>query len=156
MSSVPTSPNDQELTETGVTRLLTLGLAGPARPVDELIDRLLQNDGHRWLSSALGSWPLAAHGSPRGQLCEGRATVDELRSIKNDSKDLLKRARDREDRLAGLLGYFFSVAAALAHHGELITSRPRAEVDPTLLELAEVTPGAWSKLLSRAAQARSA
>ena len=156
MSSVPTSPYDQELTETGVTRLLTLGLAGPARPVDELIDRLLQNDGHRWLSSVLGSWPVAAHGSSRVQLFEGRAAVDELRSIKNESKDLLKRARDRDDRLAGLLGYFFSVAAALAHHGELITSRPRAEVDPILLELAEVTPVAWSQLLSRATQARSA
>ena len=155
MSSVPTPPPDDDLTETGVTRLLNLGLGGLARPVDELIDRLLQHDGHRWLSAALRSWPLAAHGSPRRQLCEGRATVDELRSLKNESKDLLKRARDREDRIVGLLGYFFSVAAALAHHGELITSRPREEVDPILIELAEVTPGAWSQMLSCATQARS-
>ncbi len=84
MNSEPTPPFDQELTEAGVTRLLNLGLAGPARPVDELIDPLLQDDGHRWLSSALGSWPLAAEGSPRGcsaaSACSGRPRSSPVRA----------------------------------------------------------------------------
>ena len=150
--TLPQEPSSERshLPSADVTRLLELGVEGAKRPVDELIDRLLQTDGHRWLARNLEIWPIAAFGSPQTLMCEGQATLDQLDAIKGESKDLLSRAHDRDARLAAVMGYFFAVAAALAHHGRLISSRPRRELDPILQELAEVTPKPWSQMLARA------
>jgi hypothetical protein len=53
------------------------------------------------------------------------------------------------------IGYFFSIAAALAHYGEVITSRSGEELLPVLRDLAAITPPPWSGLFTRAADRMS-
>ena len=158
MTEQPRPPlGDPALTEVGVTRLLQVGLNKPRRPVNDLVDRLLEPDGAQWLSRILHTGPIATHGLPKELLCDGHATMDQLMAIKGESKELLQGSGGREarggaDRAAALMGYMLAVAAALLHHGQMISSRPRSELDAVLLELADVTPGEWAGLLRRAAR----
>jgi hypothetical protein len=156
MNFKSTSPRDSEfanLTELDASRLLQLGLSGPRRPVDALIDRLSQLDGHRWLESALTVGPASVFEDPENALIHGRATLDQLKQMKDGGKSLMKQSRDRETRLIAIAGYFVAIAAAMAHYGNRICSREREELNPILLDLAAVAPNKWSELLSRAALA---
>ena len=156
MSSKSASPRDSEfadLTELDASRLLQLGLSGPRRPVDGLVERLSQLDGHRWLESALSRGPACTFEDPESALIHGGATLDQLKEMKEDCKSLMKQSRDQETRLIALAGYFLAIAAAMAHYENCICSREREELDPILLDLASVAPGDWSNLLSRASLA---
>jgi hypothetical protein len=146
---------DPALSEVGVSRLLQVGLDAPRRPVNDLVDRLLEPDGDQWLSRILHTGPVATHGLPKELLCEGRATFEQLMAIKGQSKQMLQGPGGRESRASALMGYMLAVAAALVHHGRMISSRPRSELDAVLLELADVTPGEWAGLLRRAARVRT-
>lgn len=153
MTQQPRPPlGDPALTEVGVTRLLQVGLDKPRRPINDLVDRLLEPDGSQWLSRILHTGPIATHGLPKELLCDGRATMDQLMAIKGESKEMLQGPGRAQGRAAALMGYLLAVAAALVHHGQMISSRPRSELDAVLLELADVTPGEWAGLLRRAAR----
>ena len=132
------------------TQLLRLGLTGPRRPVDDLIDRLGEPDGANWLIEALDQGVLAGLGSAVGQLAEGEATVEQLAEIKERSQSQLRTGLDRDSRLAGIAGYFLTLAAGLRHHGHALSSRSRDDLDPVLLDLATVAPSPFSELLSDA------
>ena len=132
------------------SRLLELGLSGPKRPIDGLIDRLCQPDGSLWLEKNLSSGPAGAFGDPVLYLVEGKATLDQLIAIKQTSKSLLGAGREDEANLAALTSYFFAVAAALLHHHTVICSRSRSVVNPVLLDLAAVAGEPWGTFLSDA------
>lgn len=133
-------------------RLLKLGLTEPRRPIDDLIERLSRADGATWFQALCQRPPLSslnALGSAGEGMIQGRASVAQLTELKEAGKQLL-REPGPEARLTGMAAYFLAVGAALANHGALICSRPRAELDPVLLDLATVLPGPWSDMLCRA------
>ena len=137
------------------SRLLRVAISGPDRPVDDLLCRLAESDGAAWLTEALTAGPVGTFGPPQRVLCEGTLTLDQLLSIKKDSTALAAKAPDPPARLAAMAGYFFAVAAGLAHFGRNTSSRKREQLEPTLLDLAAVTPEVWSKLFVHAAAALS-
>ena len=138
------------------SRLLELGLSGPKRPIDRLIDRLCQPDASLWLEKNLSSGPAGAFGDPVLYLVEGKATLDQLIAVKQTSKSLLGAGREDEATLAALTSYFFAVAAALVHHQTVICSRSREEANATLLDLAAVAAEPWATLLSDASDTQTA
>jgi hypothetical protein len=144
------TPSRDALGHEDVKRLLTLGLMGQQRHAQDLVSRLCRSDGHQWFESTLRNGPVGRLGEPREQLCAGAASLEQVRNAKEQCKVLLQKAPDRESRLAALAGYFVTIAAALAHHQTVICGRSREDLDPVLLDLAEVTPSEWSDLLSRA------
>lgn len=143
-----TPPTDLE--EHAVSRLFELGLAEPRRPVDALIDRLGASDGMAWFTRFLASGPLGETGDADAAILHGAANLDQLGAIKERSKELLADAIAEDDRLAGLAGYFFTIAAGLVHHGSNLSSRSLADLRPVLLDLASACPEPWSGLLTRA------
>jgi hypothetical protein len=146
------TPQDSEhLTVEKATVFLRLGLEGPRRPVDDLIDRLRRSSGGSWLNDALQAGPLKGQGSASELLIDGKATIAQLIAIKDRSKALVKEAVAGELRLAGIAGYFLSIAAGLQHHGKLITTRDHDQLAEILLDLAEAAPEPFKGLLSHAA-----
>lgn len=137
------------------SRLLELGLSGPKRPIDGLIDRLCRPDASLWLEENLSSGPAGAFGDPVLYLVEGKATLDQLIAIKQTSKSLLGAGRKDEANLAALTSYFFAVGAALLHHQTVICSRSRDEVTEALLDLAAVAAEPWATFLSDASDAQT-
>lgn len=137
-------------------RLLRLGMTEPTRPVDELIQRLRRPDGAAWLERSLAASPAARLGPARDVLIGSGLTLQQFIGIKEDSKRLLSEARDADSRLRAMLGYFFAVAAALVHTRQRICSKGRDELDPILLDLAEVSPEPWSQWLGTASLVREA
>jgi hypothetical protein len=140
-----------DLNQADASRLLHLGLTGPPRPVDQLINRMSTKDGHTWLRKTLETGPTAAFGPPVAQLVEGAATLDQLVTMKQSGKSLAGSSCDDQSTLAAMVCYFFPIASAMVHHGRNICSRSRDELNVTLLDLATVAPEPWADLLSRAA-----
>ncbi len=137
-------------TKKQTARLIELAMTKSNPMVEELRRRIEAEDGHQWFLSVLNSGPTAFLGSP-DLLATGQISLSQLKQIKELSKSLVGQRRDPQARLAGAIGYFLSIAAALTHHHTRICSRPRTELDPVLLDLASVTQSPWSELLSRAA-----
>jgi hypothetical protein len=132
-------------------KLLQLGIVGDQRPVDELIEFLLSTTEPGWLERALNNGPCREAGECRAVLLDGRSTLDQLRDIKDRSKRLIKSAGSHEERMAGIAGYLFAVAAAIVRHRQLIATRPKRELRPVLLDLATAVPDPWSAVLGKAA-----
>lgn len=148
-------PDHQGLAMDTATRLLRLGLTTRERPVDVLIHRLERPDGPAWLAAALEGGPLRGLGSPEELLAAGAAGVEQLTAIKERSKSILERAAGADDRLAGLAGYFFSIAAALGHHHTVIGGRRGAERDEVFIDLAACAPGPYRAMFNAAVMAGS-
>lgn len=128
---------------TRASQLLRLGIAGPSRPIDDLISRLEQPDGLAWFSSQMSTRPLA-------RLANGTAPLDvaTLREVKEVAKNWLARPSSVDERLRGLLGYFLAVALALRHHDENISSRALADIRSVLSDLATAVPEPWQSVLA--------
>lgn len=138
------------LGEGTITRLFQLGLSGPRRPVDALIDRLGAPDAAAWLERTMDRAPRVGELEPAGAVLGG-ADADTLSRVKNTGKKLLADAGSEDQRLTGLALYFFAVASALAHHDTVICSRTRDELHAVLLDLAAACPEPWSDLCTKAA-----
>lgn len=150
--SAPMSAPEREISTEQASRLLRIGLTNPARPVDALLERLAQPDGATWLTATLVSGPAAAFGSPEELLAGGKATLDQLRAIKQaGTKQALGEAYGAH--WPAMICYFFAVGAGLAHFGVNLSSRPPEDLEAVFLDLAAVTPPAWSELFVRAATA---
>ncbi len=128
----------------------------PVRPIDILLERLSRADGAEWLESALQNGPASAFGSARTYLADGQASLEQLSFMKQQSKRLLADRQDSPSRLRATIGYFFSIASALAHYQEVITARSSQELRPVLDDLAAVTPPTWSAMFQLAAASLAA
>jgi hypothetical protein len=135
------------------TQLLSIAIAEPRRPIDQLIDRL-DDAGMPWLLAALASGPLEGMGAPEAVLAAGRSSVEDLGIVKKRSKALLRT--NGEQRLAGIAGYFLALAAGLRDHGVLLTSRSVEELRPLLIDLASALDGPLQTLLVEAARVEPA
>lgn len=137
------------------TSLLQMGLAGTRRPVDELIERLSESDGTGWFRAAIKRGPFGVRvAASIKQSDKGAERVPDLETLiaaKQESKQLLHRAADKDAWLVGLASYLLAIASAAVHHKSVISATPAEELSGSLLDLATVAPEPWSDLLGRAA-----
>lgn len=142
---------DPGVTELQATRLLSLGLSNDRRPIDDLIDRLDEPDGARWLERVLTARSADVNAALTPALSSPQTNLALLKAVKERGKTLVKETASGESRLEGLAIYFLALAAALVHHQRLISRQRMAEVRDVMLDLAAVAPTPWSDLLTRAA-----
>jgi len=127
-----------------------MGLVGKHRPLDDLVDRIGQPDGRAWLQTALRRHEKSLPTSMQS-LLDGAAPLAQMQRAKELSKSMIAGAENRELSLAALSVYCLAVAAALVHHGRLISSQSRDEWDILFVDLADVMPVPWRDLLMQAA-----
>ncbi len=137
-------PSIETLDQTQLSRLMRLGINGPRRPVDALIQRLSAQGGKEWLARILQEDLPERERSLIKQAVERSATLDQLQELKSFAKDRLTVAKTENDRICSLFSYFISLAGALATHGQVITSRGADELELVLLDLAEALADAES------------
>ncbi len=133
------------------TSLLQMVLAGTRRPVDDLIERLSETDGSAWFRAAIKRSPFGTRVAQSIKTSDAAPDLETLIAAKQDSKQVLHRAADRDAWLVGLAGYLLAIASAAVHHGAVISSTSSHELAGSLLDLATVAPEPWSDLLGRAA-----
>lgn len=141
---------DSVLSDEQATRLLSIGVRGPHRPVDELIECLGRDAGHAWFERVIETFLRQAAARPAEALLDGSITIDELQRAKSAAKRGMQQAIGPEEAAGATALYFCAVAAALAHHGERITSRPDEDLLPALADLAEAVPDRWRPVFERA------
>lgn len=158
----PRTPRGEPTPPLGSTRLhvpwvaATLGefLSDARRPVDDLLARLRREADGDWLASGLER----RYGSDGARFEDvvigGSATADDLRSLKQAAKDGFDTAPRSGDRSLAVAAYFLAIAAALAHHRELITSQGRETIDPELDALAGWLPERWAAMVRKALACR--
>ena len=130
--------------------LLRMGLRGPGRPVDQLVELLEKVDAGGWLTSAL-----AAHESTANTEAypEGSHTTEQLEALKEEAKRRGSGASADVTAAQATAAYFVAVAAALTEHGTKISSAPAEELRMILLDLASVTGGSWQEFWTSAVRA---
>ncbi len=141
----------RHITAKDATRLLRLGLAGPRRPIDPALDLMRDEAGQEWFRTALSRGPVGQEGDPEALLLRGEADLDRLRALKDRCKRLLNAVPDEREKAGIVVAYFLVLAAAIAHHGTSISSRARSEVDPVLIDIADLAPEPWRAMLLSAA-----
>ena len=139
-------------TET-VVHLLGIGEKRRERPIDPVlraIGRAIEadRDGDP-VTEALVRGALES-GEQAADLREGRLSIEQILAIKDQSKRAFAPDATSENREAALLGYFVSVASALAHFERKITSQARETLDEILLDLADACREPWKTLFERA------
>ena len=102
--------------------------------IRDRLDSIGQRRGHR-------ATPIA------DEILDPRTPIARLEEIKSDARRL---HHETEHKLTSLAGYFFSIAAGLAHHDELLSSQGRDAVDCVLKDLSRIAPDPWRRLLRRA------
>lgn len=134
------------LADNQAAHLLDLAHGGGVRPIDAVLDRLTGPGGQAWLSDALQR----LGGDVRTRLVDG-GPVESFAALKEQAKVLGNRGC--ESALAGRLGYFLTIAAALAHHNRLISSRSGGDIQPILVELGPHLDPELEAVVARAVQA---
>lgn len=138
------------LDEHSAKSLLAMALRASARPLDQLIERLTAEDGPRWLAAVSQNPALAELGVTYDALIDGEADLKMLESIKDLSKSAVARQTEDSSKLEPTYLYFMSLAAALAHHGEIISSQGRQEILDAFEELADALPHRERSLIDKA------
>ena len=137
------------------SRMLRVGLVGPERPVDKLLDRLAGEDGAAWLGDVLGDGSMAILSSPPDDGNDPAIALSQLVSLKEKCKSEALRRATPDASLRAMVGYFFSVAGALALYRVNISSRGEEDLRTILMDLASVAPPDWSAVFERALSAMS-
>lgn len=140
------------ITQERASSLLRMGLHGPRKAADDLADELEQCDGTRWLETQFRRSPFVELPHAGKAILSGEAGLEALTALKERSKQIVKKPATREAYLAGLAGYYLSIASALVHHHARITRQSKEELSQVLQDLAAVTPQPWSDLLLSAAK----
>lgn len=132
------------------SRMLRLGLHGPARPVDKLLDRLGESDGENWLRNVLAMEEWSVLASVPNTNAQDAPVIEQLTKIKDAGKMTAVRGGSPETSLRAMVGYFFAIAGAFALFQTNISSRSATELEPILIDLASVAPPEWSGVFERA------
>lgn len=147
----PEPHDEQPLTDEQATRLLSVGVRGPRRPVDELVECLGRDAGHEWFERVIEVSMRQAVARSADDLRDGLITTEELRLAKAAAKRGIRGAVGPEEAAGATALYFCAIASALAHHGERITSRPDDDLMPALTDLAEAVPERWRDMFEQSA-----
>jgi hypothetical protein len=151
-SGVPVGECGGEAALTDEQTMTLLGAASTSmpEPLRAVCDRLREPDGGAWLVGYLR--PLALDvGTSTTEVAAGTAPLHGLETIKERAKEATTTGPTSEERQGTLTVYYAAVAAALAGHGALISTRPRDEWDERFLALAAAAPEPWAKLFRAAA-----
>lgn len=133
-------------------RFLQLGLEGPKKPLDSLLERL------RTINTDSYFPDLLAHGSQSSVhdlqrlLCQGGSSLEDYKALKETSVRLFREYRDLKTHLSATALYFTGIAAALAYHSRKITSQTAEELESAFLDLAATVPKPWVDLFIRATE----
>ena len=146
----PTVP--ERLTPPRTARLLTLGIAGPRRPIDDVLARLEQPGGRQWFADEIRGLCAAHFGRPADALITGELSAAAIGGAKEAVKGEMADAPTHEQSLRLIARYFALVAAALAAHGERIASRSDLELEEALLDLATASPAPFDAMFRLAAE----
>lgn len=149
MSSPMTSFPGRDFSDIGdeqARKLLRLGMLKTFRPVDALIERLKATDGQEWFRKVTLAAPFTTILGRGDGLITGRVMLAQLTALKEAGK---RQARelDRNMRLIARAAYDLSIAAAIVHYGQVITTQSRTELLDVLSDLAEALPEPWAKLV---------
>ena len=147
------SPPDTEfgnMSEAQAARFLRIGLSGSSSPIDELVRHLSTPGGDSWFEEQMASDLFGGTENARWLLVDGRYGLEEIKEAKTKAKSLFAKEPGRSARLKGSLGYFLTLAAALAHHNRLISSRGRDDLDFAFEDLAYAVPDPWRELFFKA------
>ena len=142
-------PHLGDLNEGQASQLLALGIAGPRRPVDDVIDRLAHPDGATWFATAV--FPLKGLASSLTRRQAARPALEELIVLKEKAKAALADAATRDEASAATALYFVAVAAARVLHDAGISSQPPHELAGVMADLAGAAPDPWAEILMEAA-----
>lgn len=107
-------------------------------------------NGQEDLFGMLNAGPAARFGSSEEIFLKCGASLETLLAVKRKSKGLYREAANPDARLAALLGYFLSTAAAVVHHGSKISVLPAEEFLGAYRKLAAVTSGRLRELFRQA------
>ncbi len=146
----PTCSPSTALDTDQASRMLRLGIHGPPRPINKLLDRLASDDGEAWLSKILSDDSMACLASLPSAVESNDVTLEALTAVKEACKSTAIRMNTPGASLQAMVGYFFSVTAALALFRTNISSLGTEELKPILIDLASVAPPYWSALFERA------
>src|ERR1043165_3099429 len=146
-------PAFEDLGGDRATKMLRLGIVGPRRGVDDLIDRLRTPDGWSWWEACMGELGEGAAKDAATRLVKGESTLDFLAKAKTRHKAKLGAGNPSPIRLASMAAYYVCVAAALVHYQKSITGQDAEMLSDALADLAASTPEPWSELLGKAALA---
>ena len=133
--------------------VLRMSIIRGQRAIDRLLDVLatpLSAGADTFGQLVESGWP--ADQSPASALVDASPGVESLIRLKDSGKRRAVGAAGEVQRMQGAARYAVAVAAALAHHGAGISSMPRQELHPVLLDFAELTGAPWSRLFEAAAR----
>ncbi|MBX3375955.1 MAG: hypothetical protein KF678_02995 [Phycisphaeraceae bacterium] len=133
------------------TRMLRLGMVGPRRGVDDVIDRLRTPDGWQWWEGCMSELGEGSAADAATRLVKGRADLAFITSAKELHKSRMAAGNPVPQRLASMAAYYACIAAALVHHKKAITGQSPELLSEALADLAASTPEPWSDLIGKAA-----
>lgn len=143
-------PQNDELSESAVANLLSMGVEGHHRPLDRLIERMTGASSVSWMLEQLRNPPIQM-ADIEASFVRGKVGLAGLDQIKERCKLAALTNTDANMRLAATGGYYLAIASAALNFRRLITSQPREEVGTALADLSTVMPEPWSTFLARAA-----
>jgi|GEM_PF-1689260 len=144
-----------QLTYIEASRLLKLGLTSHENPVEQLVKRLRESDGPDWLVIALQKLPEVGGAEGEHWLLDPPVSLAVIKEFKQQCIDLAGETDSEETWLIAMVGYCLAIAAALAHHKELITTRKHDEVERAIRDLERVAHHPWHGMLTTALAALS-
>lgn len=126
--------------------------AGGIKPVDFAVEEIRRAgdrevDREAWLERAFS---LIAGKAGARRLVSAAPTRDELDRLRHAATMAFGGAAKVEERNAALVVYALVVAAGLVHHGLLLSSQPRTEIDVMLAELAGILGEPFASFLESA------
>lgn len=149
----PPSTAFPDLGDDRATKMLRLGLVGPRRGVDDLIDRLRTPDGWSWWETCMSELGEGSAKDAATRLVNGEATLDFLAKAKTRHKAKLGAGNPTAMRLSSMAAYYVCVAAALVHFKKSITGQDPEMLSEALADLAASTPEPWSGMIGQASLA---
>ncbi len=133
------------------TRMLRLGVTGPRRGVDDLIDRLRTTDGWQWWESCMSELGEGSAKDAAARLVKGGYDLKQLTTAKELHKSRMGSGNPVNTRLTSMAAYYACIAAAQVHHKKSITNQNPALLAEAMADLAASTPQPWSDLIGKAA-----
>lgn len=128
-------PSDM-LTNDTARKLLRLCETPPSGPSRQLITRLAQLNGTQWAMDELVSFTIEESLDGLSILLKGTGGVDAANSLKQAGKRGMDRAQNGDAERSAVLYYLSAVAAALSHHGQLISTREPAVLAELFMDIA--------------------
>lgn len=155
--SPPSSPDRElsNLSEIMAGGLLRRALNRAMSPVESLITTLQSPCGHLAFQTLIDQEISEQVDDPTTFFLKADASLDELSRVKSSATSKAPKSQDPEEQVPFALLHLLATGAALAHHGEIITSIDPKQLLSTYEQLAEAAPDPWSGLFAKAAAALS-